>query len=99
MPGGDANFFCQPIAGRIISVQWIVNGSLLEHTNLENVISEFNDFGIGSLTFTNLPLLYNMTRIRCNATLISGNKVSSNESTILLLQGYNYITKNIFFEK
>ena len=84
VPGGMARFSCslqrQPISG----VQWLVNGSSLQDLNLRNVSATFsNHTDTGFLRFSNLPLKYNMTRIKCSVN--SSSRVIASESDILLL--------------
>ncbi len=91
-PGGNVDFTCltSPASGdMIVSVQWIVNGSLLDTLVLRGVSTEFSPIsnGIGLLEFTNLPLEYNTTSIRCIVSFETGLTISSNEATLLLLQG------------
>ena len=70
------------------SVRWIVNGTLFEDGSLRNVNQSFSrTFGIGQLTFSNLPQHYNNTDIGCKATDSSGMTLFSRHATLLLVQG------------
>lgn len=92
VPGGNVTYTCvysTPNSEEsILSIQWLVNRSLLEGFNLTNVVSEFIPFfgGIGILFFFDLPLEYNDTCIQCMATLSTGYDITSGE-TNMLLQG------------
>ena len=84
---GSATFSCLSVGGGIVSVQWLLNGSLL-NSGLQNVHTSFSPmFRVGILEFTNLPREYNNTRIGCRATATSGNTLLSRDATLLLLQG------------
>lgn len=90
VPNDDAIFNCISLAPGFGSVQWMVNETSIETLTLTGVTTEFSkNIGLGSLAFTNLPLEYNSTRIKCIGTFESGVTRES-ESTMLLLQG----TKN-----
>lgn len=94
IPGGNAVFNClyflSGCSDRLVSVQWLVNGTLLDSTNLTNINTVFDGSiacGTGSLTFTNISLEYNMTSVSCRADLNSGRIITSNTNVLLLLQG------------
>ncbi len=52
----------------------------------DGMIEDGVTFGIGHLTFRNIPLEYNDTTIQCIVTLTSGEILQSNNAT-LLVQG------------
>lgn len=84
--GGDAVFHCFTDS-RTDGTQWIVNGSSLE--NITNALTQFTPIpgsGVGTLTFSNLSLSYNVTSIQCISNLQEGNAAHSNTAT-LLIQG------------
>jgi len=86
-PGGSAGFFCRSLgAGHSVhSIQWLVNGSLVETVHLPNVMATFAA-GLGRLDFTNIPVEYNETIVRCVGTFPDGTTSTSPPSS-LLLQG------------
>ncbi len=87
VPGDRATFICSPCP-LLPGVQWLVNGTALESVNLSNVTAVFSDeLQSGFLTFTHLPLEYNMTRINCRANTTSGMMIS-NDNMLLLIQGF-----------
>ena len=92
--GGAATFRCfTTIPGTtIVSVEWLVNGTLLTNlvSSFRNVSVTFNTVGggVGILQFADLPLEYNNTQISCNATFSTGQFRSSTTTSILrILQG------------
>ena len=95
--GGKANFFCtssSPNGDVITNVEWTANTVPLHQ-------EQFVEIGLvgslGTLLFTNLSIEYNNTRIRCVATYQSGEIVTSNTATLLLLQGEPvYLVAGIF---
>ena len=63
---GDNGFFtCTSTI--IITVEWLVNGTLLEEPYPMGVTTESFTIG-GSLSFNNVPLDYNGTTVQCIAT-------------------------------
>lgn len=88
IPGGDATFICSHTftSDTITSVQWLINGMSLEILNLNNVVTDLTN-SIGTLNFTDLPLEYNKTRIRCTVEFSSGRSSSATEAALLNLQG------------
>ena len=84
-PGETANFVCQPRGGStsITNLQWLINETLVETLQL-NATRTF-EFGIGTLTFNNILLNYNGTRITCDANVNSD--VSVTQHSILYVQG------------
>ena len=85
IPGGIATFRCLSTT-TIVGVQWLVNGSLLDDQNVMNAEQELVA-GIGILTLTDIPLTYNGTRIRCIAEFDNGERATTNDAVILILQG------------
>ena len=86
IPGGSASFVCTTsirISNDFIeSVQWLVNDTLYEDLELDNVVVT----AAGELRFSMISTDYNTTSIRCRATLTSGN-VRTSEASLLLIQG------------
>lgn len=91
VPDGNATFTCYTVGNdKIISVNWIVNDTDIDHQTLINVTPEFSSIGIGvgTLTFTFILPTYNMTRVKCSAVYAgNGGESTSVETTLLLLQG------------
>ena len=85
IPGDNFTFLCTDLSRTALSVQWLVNGTLLENSRLENVFQEYNNrTKTADLSF-NLPLEYNVTTIQCIYNFASENV--SSETITLLLQG------------
>ena len=85
IPGDNFAFLCTNPSHTVLSVQWLVNGTLLENSRLVNAYQYYNSLSkIGDLSF-NLSLEHNVTTIQCIGNFASEN-VSSNSIT-LLLQG------------
>ena len=78
----------QQYEGGIASIQWLINGVLLEDLNLTNVNSAFDGGvgGLGILTFSRAWLDQNSTSVTCTVHLMSGHVANSSDS-LLLLQG------------
>ncbi len=91
-PGDSAELFCfiSPSAG-VIDVQWLVNGTLL--MDIPSATVQYLGSGFGSLTFANLSSEFNRTRIGCRPVYSDGIREDSTDSTLLLLQGLNYISQ------
>ena len=82
---GDNGFFtCTSTI--IITVEWLVNGTLLEEPYPMGVTTESFTIG-GSLIFNNVTLDYNGTTVQCIANT-NGNVRGTNIGT-LLVQGNN----------
>ena len=83
--GAEAVFTC--FNGRdIVSVQWLVNGTLDDGLNM-NMMSEFGQISrVGNLLIHDVPMEYNGTTIQCRANSSSGSITYSNIIT-LLVQG------------
>ena len=81
--GGEETFFTCSSTLRI-TVDWLVNGTLLEQPYPTGVTNETARTG-GNLIFNNVPLDYNGTTVQCIAN-ISGNVRRTNIGT-LLVQG------------
>ena len=85
--GARAIFTCSD-GGDIVSVQWLLNGTLDDGLNM-NVVSEFGQISrVGNLLIRNV-LQYNGTTIQCRANSSSGSIIYSNNIT-LLVQGWLY---------
>ena len=87
VPGDNFAFFCSNPSRNALSVQWLVNGTLLELENsrLENVFLEFNSRSKTADLSFDLPLERNITTIQCIGSFASGNV--SSETITVLLQG------------
>ena len=85
VPGDNFAFFCSNPSRTALSVQWLVNGTLLENSRLENVFQEFNDRSKTADLSFNLPLEHNVTTIQCIGNFASENV--SSETITVLLQG------------
>ena len=84
--GGTASFSCITSPGSndlIESVQWLVNDTLLEELELDDVVTT-----LGQLRFRMVSELYNHTSIRCKGKLTSGTVSTSRDATVLLVQGW-----------
>ncbi len=87
IPGDSAIYNCASPSGTITSVEWLINGTLLEDLSLTNVVTEFSQLTKqGTLRFNDISVEYNNTNIQCRANLSNGETVDSNNST-LLVQG------------
>ena len=86
-------FTCLPLTGQngggIVSIQWLLNGVLLEDLYLNNVISTFVDgvSGFGTLIFSRVRLDQNSTSVSCSVNFTSGRVETSSDSALLLVQG------------
>ena len=85
IPGDRIALHCTDPSRAALSVQWLVNGTLLENSELEVVLQEFNNRSKTADLSFNLPLEHNVTTIQCIVNFASEN-VSSKTIT-LLLQG------------
>ncbi len=90
--GEETAFTCR-VTGTVQQIQWLVNGTRLEDINQRDGIEDDVTFGIGHLTFRNIPVEYNDTTIQCIVTLTSENVKLSNNAT-LLVQGEECETSN-----
>ena len=84
-PSDRFNFHCLDPSRTALSVQWLVNGTLLENSRLENVFQEFNSRSKTADLSFDLPLEHNITTIQCIGNFASENV--SSEIITLLLQG------------
>ena len=86
--GGNFTFTCSvPSLVRYTTLSWLSNGSMLDYTRGQDTMVMLHpDAGISTLTFYNLSLQYNGSRIQCAAFDDSGIELS-NEVTIQLIQG------------
>ena len=85
IPGDNFGFLCTDPSHTALSVQWLVNGTLLENSRLEIVFQEFNNRSKVADLFFDLPLEHNVTTIQCIYNFASGNV--SSEAITVLLQG------------
>ena len=84
--GATATFTCSG-GGNTVSLQWLVNGTLLNSSSMD-IVSEFSQIThVGHLLFRDV-LKYNGTTIQCRADSSSGSITYSN-NIILLIQGYS----------
>ena len=80
--GGDEAFICTSTLGA--TVEWLVNGTLLEEPYPMGVTTEAITTG-GILNFNNVSLDYNGTTVQCIAT--TGGNVRRTNIGTLLVQG------------
>ena len=85
IPGDNFAFYCSDPSHTALSVQWLVNGTLLENSTLEIDYQDFNNRSKTADLFFNLTLEHNVTTIQCIGNFASGNV--SSETITLLLQG------------
>ena len=89
-PGGNALFTCSTPGVSPVDVQWLVNGTELGSLNLMNVTSRLETSASGrkrgSLVFTQIPVEYNTTTVKCIAMTMNENLTAAQNST-LLIQG------------
>ena len=93
-PGGTATFSCHSSyllsSDGINGVQWLLNNTLLENFQLNNVNVALSDSGIGTVMFTSVSEGLNGTRIKCRIDheSLSEHNQLSNVASWLLIQGY-----------
>ena len=85
IPGDNFSFLCSDPSHTALSVEWLVNGTLLENNRLENVFQHFDERSKTADLSFNLPLEHNVTTIQCIYNFASGNV--SSETITVLLQG------------
>ena len=85
IPDDYFDFVCINPSRTALSVQWLVNGTLLENSRLENVFQAFNSISKTADLSFDLPLEHNLTTIQCIGNFASGNV--SSETITVLLQG------------
>ena len=85
IPDDYFDFVCINPSHTALSVQWLVNGTLLENSRLEIVFQEFNNRSKTADLSFDLPLEHNVTTIQCIYNFASENV--SSETITLLLQG------------
>ena len=85
IPGDNFTFLCTDPSRTALSVQWLVNGTLLENSRLETVFQNFDDISKTARVDFELPLEHNVTTIQCIVNFASENVLS--ETITLLLQG------------
>ena len=80
--GARATFAC--LGEDIVSVQWLLNGTLDDGLNM-NVVSEFSQIRhVGDLLIRDVLMEYNGTTIQCRANSSSGSITYSNSITLYL---------------
>ena len=98
IPGGNLVFICTVGENEaIVNIQWLMNDSatlLNESLMSGKVMVDFLSMNIGILSFTNITLEFNFTRITCNASLQSG-KIATSDHVIILLQGESKFIKRL----
>ena len=98
-PGRNASFQCTstvPHGDRGLRIQWLMNESAAlvdETTDQGNVVAHVRN-RIEALDFINIPSEFNQTRIRCNASLSSGEQFWS-ATVSLQLQGDHNVVLSI----
>ena len=85
IPGDNFAFLCTNPSRTALSIQLLVNGTLLENSGLENMFLEFNNRSKTADLSFDLPLEHNVTTIQCIGNFASENV--SSETITLLLQG------------
>ena len=81
--GARAIFICS-YGEDIVSVQWLLNGTLDDGLNM-NVVSDFSQISrVGNLLIHDVPMEYNGTTIQCRANSSSGSITYSNIITMLV---------------
>ena len=85
VPDDNFAFFCYDLSRTASSVQWLVNGTLLENSTLMNVYHEFNTRSKSAELYFDLPLEHNVTTIQCIYNFASEDV--SSETITVLLQG------------
>ena len=85
VPGDNIVFLCTDPSRTALSVQWLVNGTLLENSRLENVFQQYNSISKTADLSFDLPLEHNVTIIQCIYNFASENV--SSETITVLLQG------------
>ena len=85
IPGDNFAFLCVDPSRTALNVQWLVNGTLLENSRLENVFQEYNNRSKTADLIFDLPLEHNVTTIQCIVNFASENV--SSETITVLLQG------------
>ncbi len=93
-PGGNATFNCLVTGSGVgdVSVQWLVNETLLEHLNLTNVEIEQEAVPIflSRLNFVDLSVYYNTSIVTCVATTSEPMEMANATSSLLAQGIYSY---------
>ena len=85
IPGDNFHFICSNPSRTALSVEWLVNGTLLENSRLVIGLQSYkNKSKTADLSF-DLPLEHNVTTIQCIGNFATENV--SSETITLLLQG------------
>ena len=85
IPGDNFYFLCSDPSLTALSIQWLVNGTLLENSRLEIVLQKYDNRSASADLSFDLPLEHNVTTIQCIGNFASENV--SSETITLLLQG------------
>ena len=87
VPGGNAAFSCLSTSDVINTVEWLINGTVIEPLELTNV--EIRDIGHGvvGLQLFNIPIEFNNSRIQCRVHVQSGRVETSSGPLLILLEG------------
>ena len=85
IPNDSFYFFCTDPSHTALSVQWLVNGTLLENSTLVNFFQDFNSRSKSAELYFDLPLEHNVTTIQCIYSFVS--EIVSSETITVLLQG------------
>ena len=74
--------------GGVVDIRWLLNSTLLDDNDLNNVNSVFvgGVGGFGTLTFSRVRLDQNSTSVTCSVNFTSG-RVENSSDSLLLLQG------------
>ena len=82
----DTTVTCNSLEGSINSIQWLINGTLVEPSAQVNPVFD-TEHGIGLLQLKNFTLNFNSSRIQCRASFDSGITETSTELLLILVQG------------
>ena len=85
IPGDRIPLHCSDPSHTALSVQWLVNGTLLENSGLVIVLQSYNNISKTADLSLNLPMKHNVTTIQCIGNFATENV--SSETITLLLQG------------
>ena len=65
IPDDNFGLVCIDLSRTALSVQWLVNGTLLENSRLEITFQEYNNRSKTADLSFDLPLEHNVTTIQC----------------------------------
>lgn len=82
--GVNASYTCIPNRATVATgISWFINETSLNNLQLSDVVEAMDsDTHIGTLTFRNVPIKYNNTRIQCLAITNSDSEIPSNTSKL-----------------